>query len=111
MLQLGPYRPEWPVVTPDIWVCGPTASVLNSMAHVTTKSYVNTLSQVSHLTSCWCLRDMRQPGPCRIEWPALLPKAMVTSGPELQLITTSVLMSKVPITIEGRVDDKDLRSC
>lgn len=64
---------------------------------------------------------MLQTGPCRSEWPSLLPNAMVTCGPELRLRAMSesmallqpgsVLMSKAPVTIDGHTDGQGLEPC
>ena len=61
---------------------------------------------------------MLQLGPCRSEWPKLLPNVMVTSGAELQLRAmsgsmallqpVSVLMSTASDTIKGHADVRDL---
>ena len=59
--------------------------------------------------------------PCKSEWPALLPKAVVTPRPELQMSAISesvallqpgsVLMSSARVTIEGHAHAQGLGPC
>lgn len=72
-------------------------SVLMSMAHLTTESHVDGQSLGHHLRSHWCLRVMLAPGPYQSEQPTQAPRAMVTSGPELQqkAIFGSVVLSQL----------------
>lgn len=72
---------------------------------------------VSHLRPHWCLRAKLQLGPYRPDWLVLLPTAMVTSGPELQMRPClgaqpycSQGLGCCPwlVTIEGLADARDL---
>lgn len=60
-------------------------SVLMSITPVTTEDYVDAWVLGHHLRACWCLKVLLQPNPCRSEWHALPPRAMVRSRPKLLL--------------------------
>lgn len=59
-------------------------SVMVSMAHITIESHVDTRGLSHHLKPWWSQKAMLSLWPYQSEWPPLLPRAVMMSGPELQ---------------------------